>query len=87
MGASHSMDKTEMPKLRDGVGAKVSILTRFIHPSEHVRSKHPNLEKQHRTEGVLIGRGEKTVTRRVQECYTFRSGDYEVMSCMQSNAT
>ena len=66
-----------MPKLRAGVGAKVSILTKFIHPSEHVRTKHPNLEKQHRTEGVLIGREEKTVTRRLQECYTFRSGDFE----------
>ena len=66
-----------MPILRAGVGAKVSILTKFIHPSEHVRTKHPNLEKQHRTEGVLIGREEKTVTRRLQECYTFRSGDFE----------
>ena len=69
--------KKKMPKLRAGVGAKVSILTRLIHPSEHVRTKHPNLERQHRTEGVLIGKEDKTVSRRVQECYTFRSEEYE----------
>ena len=66
-----------MPKLRAGIGAKCSILTKFIHPSEHVRSKHTNLEKTHRTHGVVVGQDEKTVTRKLQDCYLFRCDDYD----------
>ena len=65
-----------MPKPRAGIGAKCSILTRFIHPSEHVRIKFPNLDKAHRTDGVLIGHDQRTVSRRSQDCYLFRSDDY-----------
>ena len=66
-----------MRKLRAGIGAKCSVLTRFIHPSEHVRNKHANLDKTHRIHGVVIGQDQRTVTRKVQDSYLFRSDDYE----------
>ena len=51
--------------LRPGVGAKATILTRFIHP------RIENLDKQHRSEVVLVAREERNVNRKQQTCYTF----------------
>jgi hypothetical protein len=65
-----------MPKLHHGVGAKCTVLTRFIHPSEHVRAKHANLEKGHKTVVLLIGEETRKVNRKEQKCYTFRCDDY-----------
>ena len=61
------MGKTK--KLRPGVGAKASLLTRFIHPRQN------NPDKQHRTEVVLIARKEIIVNKKLQQCYTFSFAD------------
>jgi hypothetical protein len=47
---------SKMPKLRHGVGANCTVLTKFIHPSEHVRAKHANIEKGHTTLVILVGK-------------------------------
>ena len=65
-----------MPKLRHGRGAECSILTKFIHSLQLVRDKHVNLEKTHRTMGVLVDETEKKVNRKIQKCYSFRLDDY-----------
>jgi hypothetical protein len=66
----------KMPKLHHGVGANCTVLTKFIHPSEHVRNKHANLEKGHKTVVLLLGEETFKVNRKEQKCYTFRSDDY-----------
>ena len=65
-----------MPKLRHGVGANCTVLTKFVHPSEHVRALHTNLDKGHKTSVILVGQEIFKVRRKDQKCYTFRSDDY-----------
>jgi hypothetical protein len=65
-----------MPKLRHGVGANCVVKTKFIHPSEHVRLKHTNLEKGHTTSLLLVGQETIKVNKKEQKCYTFRSEEY-----------
>lgn len=52
-------------KLRPGVGANASILTRFIHP----RLENP--DRQHRSQVVLSGREDIVVNRKLQQCFLF----------------
>jgi hypothetical protein len=65
-----------MSKLHHGVGANCTILSKFIHPSEHVRTKHANLDKRHKTSVIIVGEETKKVRRNDQKCYTFRSDEY-----------
>ncbi len=65
-----------MPKLHHGVGANCTILSKFIHPSEHVRTKHANLDKGHKTSVIIVGEETVKVRRKDQKCYTFRSDEY-----------
>ena len=65
-----------MPKLHHGVGANCTILSKFIHPSEHVRTKHANLDKGHKTSVIIVGEETVKVQQKDQKCYTFRSDDY-----------
>ena len=52
-----------------GVGAKVTCLTRFLHPFEHIRAKYPNPVSGHRLEGCVVVHQElKKVTRKDQLC-------------------
>ena len=60
-------------KLRAGVGAKASVLTRFIHPKQH------NGDPKHRSNVVLIGREERSVNQKDQVFYTFRMDDSEAV--------
>jgi hypothetical protein len=61
-----------------GRGAEVSCLTKYLHPSEHIRNKHPNLQSGHRTEGCIVLRQEtKKVNRREQLCIIVRHDDYK----------
>jgi hypothetical protein len=66
----------KMPKFYQGVGTKCTVLTRFIHPSEHVRDKHANLETAHKTVVLLIGEETYKVNQKEQTFYTFRCDDY-----------
>ncbi len=65
-----------MPKLHHGVGANCTILSKLIHPSEHVRTKHANLDKGHKTSVIIVGEETVKVRRKDQKCYTFRSDEY-----------
>ena len=61
-----------------GIGATVTVLTRLVHPSEHIREKYPNLEKDHRFENcVVTGRCKKKVNRKEQTVVTFRCNEIE----------
>jgi hypothetical protein len=68
--------KLENSKLHHGVGANCTILSKFIHPSEHVRTKHANLHKGHKTSVIILGKETAKVQREDQKCCTFRSEDY-----------
>ena len=62
--------KTDMSRTKQhGKGAIVSALSRFIHPSEHIRSKFPNPVHSHRLVGCFTLRQEvKKVNRKDQLC-------------------
>jgi len=65
-------------KLRAGVGAKASILTKFIHP------KQQNGDATHRSNVILISKEERKVNRKNQVCYTFcMDGDDRVMYAVE----
>ena len=57
-----------------GVGAEASVLTRYLHPSDLVRAKYINKDKEwkqnHRSEVVITGKDERKVNRKVQVVYT-----------------
>jgi hypothetical protein len=74
--AISSKKSSKMPKLHHGVGANCTILSNFIHPSEHVTTKHVNLDKDHKTSVIIVGKETVKVRRKDQKCYTFRSDDY-----------
>jgi hypothetical protein len=63
-------------KLHHGVGANCTILSKSIHPSEHVRTKHANFDKGHKTSVIIVGEETVNVWRKDQKCYTFRSVEY-----------
>ena len=67
------------PQLRRlGVGAKCSCLSRFVHPSQHIRDKYPNPVSGHRLEGCLTIRQEvKEVSRRDQLCIIVHHDDFK----------
>jgi hypothetical protein len=71
-----SSKNSKMPKLHHGVGANCTVLTKFIHPSEHIRKKHANLDKGHQTLVIIASEETCKVRRKEQKCYTFRSDDY-----------
>ena len=64
---------------RIGVGAKTSCLSKFLHPSEHIRNKFPNSVAGHRVEGCVVVRQEvKHVTKRDQLCVVVRHDDFKM---------
>ena len=65
-----------MPRSAKTMGrdAIVSVLAKFIHPSEHIRKAYPNANAQLRIDGLLVLRMEsKKVSRRNQLCVIFVS--------------
>jgi hypothetical protein len=50
---------SKIPKLHHDMGANCTVLTKFIHPSEHVRTKHAYLDKGRKTSVIIVG--EETV--------------------------
>jgi hypothetical protein len=47
---------SEMPELCHGTRVNCTVLIKFIHPSEHVRTKHANLDKGHQTLAIIVGK-------------------------------
>ena len=61
-----------------GVGAIVSALLRFIHPSEHIRNKFPNVVQGQRLENCETIRQEvKKVSRKEQLVLVVRHEDFK----------
>ena len=52
------------PKLRAGVGAVASVMSKFIRPSRSIQHKHPNRPKNHKLEGVILVEVDAKVVRR-----------------------
>ena len=67
------------PQLRRlGVGAKCSCLSRFVHPSQHIRDIYPNPVSGHHLEGCLtIPQEVKKVSRRDQLCIIVHHDDFK----------
>jgi hypothetical protein len=72
-----------MPKIkrlvRHGVGAKISVNKKFLHPRAAVCSRYPNASKNDALDDLLvIGREEKVVCKRMQRsCILMRHDDFD----------
>ena len=70
-----------MPKiqrLRHGIGAKISVYKRFLHPRAAVAAKYPNAAKSDVLEGLIaIGQEEKTIAKKRQSCIVMRHDDFD----------
>jgi hypothetical protein len=60
-----------------GKDAIISVLSKFIHPSEHIRKAFLNPEKGHRLEGCQVIRQEvKTINRKEQLAVVFHHPEF-----------
>lgn len=70
-----------MPKvkrLHHGVGAKISVYKKFLHPRPLVMAKYPNASKTDVLHGLLAVRQEdKTVSKKQQACIIMRHDDFD----------
>ena len=65
-------------RLRHGVGAKVSVYKKFLHPRAAVSKRYPNATKNDVLDNLLvIGLEEKVVSKRRQVCITMRHDDFD----------
>ena len=81
MPANFGRYKITMPKpkrLRNGIGAVVSVYKRFLHPRVLVSAKYPNAAKADVLDGLLVvGQEEKIVCKRLQTCVVMRHEDFD----------
>ena len=70
-----------MPKkkrLRHGVGAKISISKKLLHPRKVISTRYPNATKNDVLDNLLVvGQEEKVVSKRRQVCLTMRHNDFD----------
>ena len=60
------------------IRAKTSCLSKFMHPSEHIRNKFPNSVAGHHLEGcVVVWQEVKHVTKRDQLCVVVQHDDFK----------
>ena len=52
------------PKLRTGVGAVASVMSKFVHPSRSIRHKYPHRTNNHKLEGFILVEVDAKVVRR-----------------------
>ena len=52
------------PKLRSGVGAVASVMSKFVHPSKSIHDKYPNRTKNHKLQWVILVEIDGKVMRR-----------------------
>ena len=72
--------KKSMPngRLHNGIGAKCSVLKRFLHSCPIIDAKYPNATQNERLDSLLVIRREiKRVKNREQWCIIFRHDDFE----------
>ena len=70
-----------MPKLKrlhHGVGAKISVYTKFLHPRKLVMERYPNASKTDVLHGLLaVAQEDKTVSKKQQACIIMRHDDFD----------
>ena len=70
-----------MPKLKrlhHGVGAKISVYTKYLHPRKLVMSKYPNASKTDVLHGLLaVAQEDKNVSKKQQACIIMRHDDFD----------
>jgi Transposase IS4 len=65
-------------RLRNGIGAKVSVYKKFLHPRKEICAKYPNANKgEVLNELIVVGQEEKTVNKRRQMCVVMRHVDFD----------
>ena len=65
-------------RLRNGVGAVVTVYKKFLHPRKEVCAKYPNANKGDLLDHLLVVRTEeKTVNKRHQLCVMMRHVDFD----------
>ena len=71
--------KSMAPQLHQlGVRVKVSCLSKFLHPSEHIRNKYPNPVSGHCLEGcIIVWQEVKRVSKRDQLCVIMPHDDFK----------
>ncbi|KAI2490366.1 hypothetical protein MHU86_24206 [Fragilaria crotonensis] len=70
------MPKTK--RLRHGVGAKITVYKKFLHPRAVISKRYPNASKNDVLDNLLvIGQEERMVSRRLQVCLTMRHDDFD----------
>ena len=52
------------PKLRAGVGAVASVMSKSVHPSSSIHHKYPNRPNNHKLQGVILVEVDAKVVRR-----------------------
>ena len=61
-----------------GEGAIISCLSKFLHPSQHIRDKYVNQEKGHRLDGLIALREDKkTIRRRIVDVIVMVHPDFQ----------
>ena len=66
------------PVFTVGVRAKVPCLSKFLHPSKHIRNKYPNPVSGHHLEGCIVVQQEvKRVSKRDQLCIVMQHDDFK----------
>ena len=59
------------PKLRDGVSAVASVMSKFVHPSNLIWDKYPNRPKNHNLQGAVLVEVDAKVVRRGDNAIIF----------------
>lgn len=69
-----------------GIGAKCSVILRYLHPSKEVKDTHPNATTHTSLDDlVCIGQGHEMICRTEKDEIRFRHGSVEddVLYCMR----
>ena len=61
----------KLPKLRSGVGAVASVMSKFVHPSRSICHKYPNRPKNHKLKGFILLEVNAKVVRRGADAILF----------------
>ena len=61
----------KLPKLRAGIGAAASVMSKFVHPSGSIHHKYPNRPKNHKLKGFILLEVNAKVVRRGADAILF----------------
>jgi hypothetical protein len=64
-----NFEMAKSKRLRNGIGAKVSVYKKCLHPQKDICAKYPNANKgEVLNELLVVGQEEKTVNNRQHVC-------------------